>query len=75
MGVTNEHIEEVGGGRKGFVNGDRKEEKRQGKARMKRRKADERWWRISDEKVRECKTAEVLGMQKEVYLLFYELER
>ena len=35
----------------------------------------ERWWRISDEKVKECKTSDVLGMQKEVYLLFYELER
>jgi ubiquitin carboxyl-terminal hydrolase 16 len=29
---------------------------------------------VSDEKVREAKTSEVLGMQKEVYLLFYELE-
>ena len=34
-----------------------------------------RWWRISDDTVRECRTAEVLGMQKEVYLLFYEMER
>ena len=33
-----------------------------------------RWWRISDDKVRECRTADVLGMQKEVYLLFYEME-
>ncbi|SMY20767.1 unnamed protein product [Zymoseptoria tritici ST99CH_1A5] len=32
----------------------------------------ERWWRISDEKVKECKTGDVLGMQREVYLLFYE---
>jgi len=37
-----------------------------------KRKGGERWWRISDEKVRECKTSEVLGMQREVYLLFYE---
>lgn len=37
-----------------------------------KRKGGERWWRISDEKVRECKTQEVLGMQREVYLLFYE---
>ena len=34
-----------------------------------------RWWRISDEKVKEAKTSEVLGMQKEVYMLFYELEK
>jgi ubiquitin carboxyl-terminal hydrolase 16 len=33
-----------------------------------------RWWRISDEKIKESKTSDVLGMQKEVYLLFYELE-
>ncbi|KAK8192717.1 hypothetical protein M8818_007889 [Zalaria obscura] len=32
-----------------------------------------RWWRISDEKIKESKTADVLGMQKEVYLLFYEM--
>ncbi|KAK8084342.1 Ubiquitin carboxyl-terminal hydrolase 16 [Apiospora hydei] len=41
----------------------------------KRRKQAERWWRISDEKIKEAKTSDVLGMQKEVYLLFYELER
>lgn len=40
-----------------------------------RRKANDRWWRISDEKIKECKTSDVLGMQKEVYLLFYELEK
>ncbi|KAF2761254.1 cysteine proteinase [Pseudovirgaria hyperparasitica] len=34
-----------------------------------------RWWRISDEKIKECKTSEVLAMQKEVYLLFYELDK
>lgn len=39
-----------------------------------KRKANDRWWRISDEKVKECKTSDVLGMQKEVYLLFYELD-
>ncbi|KAI4858785.1 cysteine proteinase [Hypoxylon rubiginosum] len=41
----------------------------------KRRKQNDRWWRISDEKIKEAKTSEVLGMQREVYLLFYELER
>lgn len=41
---------------------------------MRRRKQNDRWWRISDDKVKECRTSDVLGMQKEVYLLFYELE-
>lgn len=40
-----------------------------------RHKANDRWWRISDEKVKECKTSDVLNMQKEVYLLFYEMEK
>ncbi|CAG8226640.1 unnamed protein product [Penicillium olsonii] len=40
-----------------------------------RRKPHDRWWRISDEKIKECKTSDVLGMQREVYLLFYELEK
>lgn len=41
----------------------------------KRRKHNEKWWRISDEKVKEASTRDVLGMRREVYLLFYELER
>ncbi|MCJ1430296.1 hypothetical protein MMC29_008213 [Sticta canariensis] len=36
---------------------------------------NDRWWRISDDKIKECKTAEILGMQKDVYMLFYEMER
>lgn len=40
-----------------------------------RRKKADRWWRISDDKVKEAKTAEVLNMQREVYLLFYEFEK
>ncbi|ESZ96449.1 hypothetical protein SBOR_3181 [Sclerotinia borealis F-4128] len=40
-----------------------------------KKKTVDRWWRISDEKIKESKTSEVLGMQKEVYMLFYELER
>ncbi|KAK2767788.1 ubiquitin-specific protease [Arachnomyces sp. PD_36] len=40
-----------------------------------KKKPNERWWRISDEKIKDCKTSDVLGMQKEVYLLFYEMER
>ncbi|KAI4153300.1 MAG: hypothetical protein LQ340_002397 [Diploschistes diacapsis] len=43
--------------------------------RGKKKKSSDRWWRISDDKVKECKTSEVLGMEREVYLLFYELER
>lgn len=42
--------------------------------KKKQRKANSRWWRISDEKVKESSTGQVLGMQKEVYLLFYELQ-
>ncbi|CRJ86928.1 hypothetical protein BN1708_020739, partial [Verticillium longisporum] len=30
-----------------------------------KRKTPDRWWRISDEKIREAKTGEVLGMQRE----------
>lgn len=40
-----------------------------------RKKSHDRWWRISDEKIKEARTSDVLGMQREVYLLFYELER
>ena len=36
-------------------------------------KAQDKWWRISDEKVKESKVTDVLNMQKEVYLLFYEM--
>ncbi|KAI0543978.1 hypothetical protein F4679DRAFT_66134 [Xylaria curta] len=43
--------------------------------RHRRRKPNNRWWRISDDKVKEAKTSELLGMQREIYMLFYELER
>lgn len=43
--------------------------------RPRKRKKQDRWWRISDDKIKEAKTSEVLGMQREVYLLFYELEK
>lgn len=44
--------------------------------RMKRRrKPADRWWRISDDKIKECKTHDVLSMTREVYMLFYEMER
>lgn len=41
----------------------------------KKRKTHDRWWRISDERIKEASTRELLGMQREVYLLFYEMER
>ncbi|KAK4132000.1 cysteine proteinase [Trichocladium antarcticum] len=44
-------------------------------SKHKQRKQQARWWRISDEKVKEASTRDVLAMQREVYLLFYELER
>lgn len=40
-----------------------------------KKKPHDRWWRISDDKIKECKTSDVLGMQKDVYLLFYEVDR
>jgi ubiquitin carboxyl-terminal hydrolase 16 len=40
-----------------------------------RKKLDDHWWRISDDKIKECKTSDVLALQKDVYLLFYEMER
>ncbi|KAI1171602.1 hypothetical protein F4777DRAFT_48898 [Nemania sp. FL0916] len=43
--------------------------------RRRRPKSSDRWWRISDDKVKEAKTSELLGMQREIYMLFYELER
>jgi ubiquitin carboxyl-terminal hydrolase 16 len=42
--------------------------------KRKEKRRENRWWRISDDKVRESKTSDVLGMQKEAYLLFYELQ-
>ncbi|KND94910.1 Ubiquitin carboxyl-terminal hydrolase 16 [Tolypocladium ophioglossoides CBS 100239] len=45
------------------------------KRAKKQKPAADKWWRVSDEKVREAKTSEVLGMQREVYLLFYELDK
>jgi len=40
-----------------------------------KKKPNDRWWRISDEKIKECRTSDVLSMQREVYLLFYELDK
>ena len=45
-------------------------------SRFKRKKRPvDRWWRISDDKVKECKTSDVLSMQREVYMLFYEVDK
>ena len=40
----------------------------------KKSKPNDKWWRISDDKISECKTRDMLSMRREVYLLFYELE-
>ena len=45
------------------------------RSRSKSKKPNDRWWRISDDKIKECKTIDVLSMQKEVYMLFYEMEK
>ena len=45
-----------------------------GRFKRKKRPVD-RWWRISDDKVKECKTSDVLSMQREVYMLFYEVDK
>jgi ubiquitin carboxyl-terminal hydrolase 16 len=43
--------------------------------KLKKKRANDRWWRISDDKIKEARTSDVLGMQKEVYVLFYQQER
>jgi ubiquitin carboxyl-terminal hydrolase 16 len=45
------------------------------KERRERKARDDRWWRISDDKIQQASTKDVLDMKQEVYLLFYELER
>ncbi|KAL8709713.1 MAG: hypothetical protein Q9225_007411 [Loekoesia sp. 1 TL-2023] len=40
-----------------------------------KKKSSDRWWRISDDKIKECSTLDVLDMQRDVYMLFYEMER
>lgn len=40
-----------------------------------KKKLNDQWWRISDDKIKECKTSDVLNLQKDVYLLFYEMTR
>ncbi|KXL51001.1 hypothetical protein M433DRAFT_149162 [Acidomyces richmondensis BFW] len=43
------------------------------RAPLRKRKGYDRWWRISDDKIKESKTSDVLDMRREVYLLFYEI--
>ncbi|KAL5604006.1 hypothetical protein BROUX41_002007 [Berkeleyomyces rouxiae] len=43
--------------------------------KRRKRRSNDKWWRISDEKCRQAKTSDVLGMQREVYMLFYELDQ
>lgn len=43
--------------------------------KKKKIKKNNKWWRISDDKIKEAKTNDVLAQQKEVYLLFYEKVR
>ena len=52
-----------------------KEAKEAARRKKQLKMQESRWFRISDDKVKSCKTSDVLGMQKEVYLLFYEVER
>lgn len=46
-----------------------------GRLTKRKKKISDRWWRISDDKIKECTTSDVLSMQKDVYMLFYEMER
>jgi ubiquitin carboxyl-terminal hydrolase 16 len=54
---------------------DSQQPKSKPKPKPKPKQKSNRWWRISDDKIKESKTSEVLGMQKDVYMLFYELDR
>ena len=55
----------------------RKQQQQQQQYEHKRRLNNgDRWWRISDDKFKEIKTSDVLAtQQREVYLLFYELDK
>jgi len=52
-----------------------KEKHERNRARKHRPKVSDRWWRISDDKISECRTKDMLSMQTEVYILFYEIGR
>jgi len=52
-----------------------KDKDEKNKTRKRRPKVSDRWWRISDDKISECRTKDMLNMQREVYILFYELKR
>lgn len=51
------------------------EEKATSKPKKQKSKQNDKWWRISDDKISEYRTKDMLNMQKEVYILFYELRR
>ncbi|CCX14908.1 Similar to Ubiquitin carboxyl-terminal hydrolase 16; acc. no. P0CAQ1 [Pyronema omphalodes CBS 100304] len=53
---------------------DAKKRKKKEEKEKEKRNRNNKWWRISDDKIKECRTSDVLGMQKEVYLLFYQRE-
>jgi ubiquitin carboxyl-terminal hydrolase 16 len=53
---------------------DAKKKKKKEEKEKEKRNRNNKWWRISDDKIKECRTSDVLGMQKEVYLLFYQRE-
>lgn len=38
-------------------------------------KSKAKWWRISDDHVSECSLKDVLSMQRDAYILFYERSR
>ncbi|KKY26724.1 putative ubiquitin c-terminal [Phaeomoniella chlamydospora] len=73
--TTRKSVQSDRSGLKSITSSPRSHGNGEGLRLRRRKKTPERWWRISDDKVKECKTADVLGMQKEVYLLFYELEK
>jgi ubiquitin carboxyl-terminal hydrolase 16 len=45
------------------------------KLKSPKKRQGERWWRISDDKIKEARTNDVLDQRKEVYLLFYQKEK
>src|SRR5690606_22049749 len=42
------------------------------KKKKRKHKLENKWWRISDAEIREVNTKDVLAMEKEAYMLFYE---
>lgn len=42
------------------------------KKKKRKHKLENKWWRISDAEIREVNTKDVLQMEREAYMLFYE---